>query len=554
MEIRTKKKHSYTNVKIPLAVLCTVLPMLGGGIFVYFFDPSTRNTNHSFVIISSFFSITAFSVLFRILQQKQSVSSNVGEMSASFASISEVVTWFFLAFYLVFESRQFKQYPVSTVLYVISYLIAMLFIVKPLLVRMGLIYVSKENLTKGAISLILIVLFFSVWIGEWLGVSSFFGAFFAGFVMPKEHPLKDLFQERFKDLVIHLFLPIFFVMAGLKLDFASILKTNSLTYWILFFGIFLLLKPVIAIFFSKNYVDSQRQSLSLGVLLGTRGFLLVIVSYICLEQKLISASYFSVFYLIALVSTAITSPLFDRWKELPLPLVDSEKNQKTKSILISFGMPEKGAILLRLANLLTSADKKTYKYFAMHFTPFSSASEKDIGVFEENSFAEVSKVSKEVSIPIEKIYKTTENITYEILDQVKQINSKLLLLGGARPLFSKDILGGKIRSVVSYCPCDLGILIEKESLDYRNLILIEEASKKGNLQKKFRSLSKSNVAKLDTFLIEDDSTEPTDFLTDEFLLKLTGYGLIVMEVDTWRNYFSEKGLPETVSLLLFQFR
>jgi Kef-type K+ transport system membrane component KefB len=78
------------------------------------------------------------------------------------------------------------------------------------------------KLNKYLFSITIIFLFFSAWITSMFGVDSIIGSFIFGIIIPRNSKLFKLCLEKIEEIVMTLFLPLYFASSGLKTDFTVI--------------------------------------------------------------------------------------------------------------------------------------------------------------------------------------------------------------------------------------------------------------------------------------------------------------------------------------------
>ena len=98
------------------------------------------------------------------------------------------------------------------------YVLAMIFIVKPFLKRIGDLYGSKDTIIKPVVAIFFLVLILSSYATEVIGIHALFGAFMAGAIMPDVPKFRTIFIEKVEDVALILLLPLFFVFTGLKTE------------------------------------------------------------------------------------------------------------------------------------------------------------------------------------------------------------------------------------------------------------------------------------------------------------------------------------------------
>jgi Kef-type K+ transport system membrane component KefB len=153
----------------------------------------------------------------------------------------------------------------------------------------------------------------SAWITERLGIHALFGAFLVGALVPKSGAgaLVELLSSRLRDLMVVLLLPLFFAFTGLRTTMSLI---SGGTLWM---ACALVLLVAIAgklggsALAARASGMSWRDALSLGTLLNTRGLMELVILNVGLDIGVLSPPLFAMMVVMALVTTAMTTPLLN---------------------------------------------------------------------------------------------------------------------------------------------------------------------------------------------------------------------------------------------------
>jgi Kef-type K+ transport system membrane component KefB len=158
----------------------------------------------------------------------------------------------------------------------------------------------------------MILLLASVWTTEALAVHALFGAFLAGLVMPKGGLLEAGLKERLESVTLNLLLPLFFAYTGLRTSLALL---SSIGLWLLC-GLIVVVAVASKLLVSAVCVRASgmtwRESVSVGVLVNTRGLVELVILNVGLDLHILSPTLFSMMVLMALTTTLMTTPLIDR--------------------------------------------------------------------------------------------------------------------------------------------------------------------------------------------------------------------------------------------------
>ncbi|HKM74724.1 MAG TPA: cation:proton antiporter, partial [Stellaceae bacterium] len=174
------------------------------------------------------------------------------------------------------------------------------------------------------VTAILVIMGTMALITNLIGVHTALGAFVAGILVGESPILTRHIDEQLRGLVVALFMPIFFSLAGLHADL-TILKDPTL----FFLTIGLILIASISKF-AGAFVGgalgglSAQESLALGCGMNARGSIQVIVASIGLSMGVLSQDLFTMIVAVAVVTTMAMPPSL-RWALSRLPLRSEER-------------------------------------------------------------------------------------------------------------------------------------------------------------------------------------------------------------------------------------
>jgi Kef-type K+ transport system membrane component KefB len=192
-----------------------------------------------------------------------------------------------------------------------AFFLLMVFVVRPLLARVtATIERTKRPVSKTVVlAVVLSGIMLSALATDMIGIHAIFGAFLFGVIMPRESDTVEQATTRMRDVTTTLLLPLFFVYVGLRTKFGLLGTDWALWGWCL---------VIMAVAIMGKWGGSTaaarvtgldwRQSLSLGALMSCRGLTELVVLNIGLDLGVISPTMFAMLVIMALVSTAMTSP------------------------------------------------------------------------------------------------------------------------------------------------------------------------------------------------------------------------------------------------------
>jgi Kef-type K+ transport system membrane component KefB len=256
-------------------------------------------------------SVTAFPVLVRILTDRGLQRTEVGSVAISCAGVADVAAWCLLAFVSGLGGVEPGGVWWSTVALAAGYVAVVLAVVRPA-VR-GLIR-RHERLgasTQTSLGVLVLAMLTSALTTEWIGIHALFGAFLLGAVVPHDSRLVRELGQKLQDLVVVLFLPVFFAFTGLRTQLQLVEGAGQ---WALCLAITLVAclgKFGGTAAAARLSGFGWRQSLALGALMNTRGLMELVVLNVGLEQGVISPPLFSMMVVMAVVTTLAGGPILD---------------------------------------------------------------------------------------------------------------------------------------------------------------------------------------------------------------------------------------------------
>ncbi|HQR46502.1 MAG TPA: cation:proton antiporter [Thermoanaerobaculia bacterium] len=255
-------------------------------------------------------SITAFPMLARIIHEQGLTKTALGTLALSAGSLDDAAAWCLLAVVLA----AFKSEPSIALLAVGGgglYLLFSLTALRKLLAPLGARVEREEGMSDGLFSLVLMILVAAAFVTDLLGIYAVFGAFLAGAAMPKGRFAAEL-RRRMHPLTVALLLPLFFVYSGLntRVGLVSTAAVAGLSLVVLLAAI--LGKGVACWGAARLAGVPPRDALGVGALMNARGLMELIILNIGLERGIIGPTLFTIMVLMAVVTTLMATPIFER--------------------------------------------------------------------------------------------------------------------------------------------------------------------------------------------------------------------------------------------------
>jgi len=312
MELNTRQLRKGAHAAVIISHASIVIPFFLGvllSLIIYrLFDPPAVSFTSFALFMGVAMSITAFPVLARIIEERGMSRSYLGGVAIACAAVDDVTAWCILAFVIALV-RASGTGALMTILMAISFVVIMLYFIRPRLDRLLGGAIENGEWEKGITIGILVFIFASACFTEIIGIHSLFGAFLAGVVMPTTPGLQDLLKNRLTAFSSIALLPIFFAFTGLR---TQINLLNDWRSWLLCLGVIAvaIIGKLGGTMLAARWVGmGWASSFSIGVLMNTRGLMELIALNIGYDLGIIPERIFVIMVLMALVTTSITGPL-----------------------------------------------------------------------------------------------------------------------------------------------------------------------------------------------------------------------------------------------------
>jgi Kef-type K+ transport system membrane component KefB len=301
---------SLSGILVPFLVAVVVTPLLLGvpGLF-----SATVSRFDATLFLGAAIAITAFPVLARIIHDRGLEGTPIATLALAAAAIGDAVAWCVVA--VVLASLGAGSGIAILAIAGGGVLAVVLIVLGPrLFAPLGRIAEREERAGQGlspaVLAAALMLCTLSAYVSDAIGLHAVFGAFLIGTAMPR-----GVFAARLRQLLepftLVFLLPVFFAYSGLNTRLTMV-NTPELA-WI---ALGILLASIFAKFvacWGAALLTGQgnARALGIGALMNARGLTELIIANIGLQAGIIGPALFSMLVLMAIVTTLMTSPLFE---------------------------------------------------------------------------------------------------------------------------------------------------------------------------------------------------------------------------------------------------
>lgn len=412
-------------------------------------------------------SITAFPVLARIIQERNMTKTPLGTLAIASAANDDVTAWCLLAVVIAIAKAGSFVGALYSVGLAVVYIAVMFLLVRPFLRKVGEVYANQEVINKTFVAFILLILVISSCLTEIIGIHALFGAFMAGVVMPSNMGFRKVMMEKVEDISLVFFLPLFFAFTGLHTQIGLI---NNVELWmlcLLFVTVAVAGKLGGCALAARLVGESWKDSLTIGTLMNTRGLMELVALNIGYEMGVLPPSIFVILVIMALVTTFMTTPLLHFVEHI---FVRREEKLSLKhKLIICFGRPESGRMLLSIYNLLFGSELKKKQLIAAHYTVGTDLNPLKAERYAGESFALLNQRAAELDIQVDNRYRVTDKLVREMIRFVRKEHPDMLLLGAGvnyRPDMPGTVLWlnlfrEKIDEIMERVKCTVAVYVNR---------------------------------------------------------------------------------------------
>ncbi len=330
-------------------------------------DPNRRLLTSLF--LATALSISSVKIVAAVLREVDYLRRNLGQVILAAAILDDTIGWTILAFIGGLAAQ--GSIAIGPVLFSVLGTAAFLVFCFTIGGRWVARIIRWTNdhfvIEMPVISVILVIMIVLALVTNFIGVHTVLGAFAAGIMIGQSPILTKHIEEQLRGLIVALFMPVFFGVAGLAIDLKVLSNPHLLGFALLLIGIASIGKLGGCYLGSRVARLNHPEALAVGFAMNARGSTEVILATIGLTIGVLNKELFTVIVLMAVVTTVCMPPLL-RWALAHVPMRDEEKARlereaaeekdfmpKLERVLVGLDGGDNGRFASRLAGWLVGA-------------------------------------------------------------------------------------------------------------------------------------------------------------------------------------------------------
>ncbi len=419
------------------------------------------------LFVGAAMAVTAFPVLARILGDHRLLRTRLGALAIACAALEDVIAWCLLAFVIAFTRSDGLMQAATTTVLAVVFVATMLLVVRPLLERL----VDRNNapltLSNDVVAIAVLGALGSAWISDRIGIHLVFGAFLFGAIVPKRDSFAHALADKLESIVVVVFLPLFFVVSGLRTHVGLVGSATHALACALIIGVACLGKLGGTLVAARATGLRWREAGALGVLMNTRGLMELIVLNVGFELGVLDTAIFSMMIVMVLVTTMVTSPVLarvypardairDLVADTPGPQLPTRASEDR--ILACISHPRVGPAMIAMAGSLGGEHTEI---IALHLTRDDELLDVDKSSDADHILAPALARADELALRARALSFASRDPAEDIVRVADVRAPDVVLLGLHKPVLGNDLFGGVVHGVLRDADTQVAVFVDR---------------------------------------------------------------------------------------------
>lgn len=267
------------------------------------------------LFVAAALSISAIPVIAKVLIDLNLLRRDIGQTIIAAGMVDDTTAWILLSIIIGLASGEgVTALGIAQSVGSVLAFILLSFTVGRWFVKKALDFVQDKITSSDRILTLIVVVAFS-WgaITQAIGLEALFGAFIAGILFGQMPRLPESVIHKLESVTLAVFAPIFFAVAGLKVNLLSLTNPTliGIALLVIFIAVF---GKVIGAYLGSRLLDKRDHwtALGFGAALNARGAMEIIIATIGLNLGILTQDMFSIIVIMAM-TTSLMAPSVLRW-------------------------------------------------------------------------------------------------------------------------------------------------------------------------------------------------------------------------------------------------
>lgn len=267
------------------------------------------------LFVATTLAIASIPVVAKVLFELNLIRRDVGQTIIAAGMVDDTIGWILLSIFAgLAGSGAITAGTVIESVGSVLFFLLFSFTVGAWVVKRVFIFVQdKVRSVEKNLSIVVILMFVWASISQALHIEAVLGAFIMGILFSQIPTLPEDVVHKLESVALGIFAPIFFAIAGLKVNIGLLAERNLI--WVaLLLVILVSITKISGAYLGARLIGRQKHwtALGLGAGLNAQGAIGIIVATIALDLGVFSQDMFSIIVLVAM-STSVLAPVSLRW-------------------------------------------------------------------------------------------------------------------------------------------------------------------------------------------------------------------------------------------------
>jgi Kef-type K+ transport system membrane component KefB len=298
---------SLAGIAVPFLLAFALAPWLHGvpGLF----SPQAK-VSEAALFLGAAIAITAFPMLARIIHERGLAGSSLGTLALSAGAIDDAAAWCILAVVLASFGGSWGD-AYAAIGGGAAFALFMALAGRRVLRRLGEGLAGDAPLPATRLAAVLVLFCAAAFAMDAIGIHAVFGGFLLGCCMPRG-ALATRLKAQLQPVVVVFLLPMFFTYSGLNTRLDMLFDPAILAAALAILAASFCGKGLACWAAARLNGERPQEAMAIGALMNARGLMELIIINIGLAAGVIQAGLFSVLVLMAVLTTLMATPLFNR--------------------------------------------------------------------------------------------------------------------------------------------------------------------------------------------------------------------------------------------------
>lgn len=312
LDLKVVRRHGGKAAGVSSAAL--LLP-LGMGIWLGYalpgvLKPAGTDTSVFAWFVGVAMCVSSIPVIGRVLVDMKLIHRNVGQMILVVGTIDDAVGWLLVSVVTAMATTGVGAHEIATPLWHLAVVILVLLTGGRWVVRWVMNWAARSGSRGTTIATTVILLVLAGAGAQALGFEAVFGAFLCGILIgARSTDVQARQLEPLNVTVLSFLSPLFFALAGLRIDLTSLTHVKIALWGLAALGIAVVGKFLGAFVGSVFSRLTRWEALALGAGINARGVIQVIIAVVGVRLGLLNTAMYSIIVLIAILTPLMAPPI-----------------------------------------------------------------------------------------------------------------------------------------------------------------------------------------------------------------------------------------------------